>query len=85
MTPDGKQTWCIKLITGIFGGFTIMVIYAAWNFEPFVSDPPKHYPIVRCPDCHLVKQPPNECGEFTGWLWEECVDLVHRYPDGDSQ
>lgn len=41
----------------------------------------EHHHFVRCPACHLVKRPPDECGDFTGWAWEECQDLVHRYPN----
>lgn len=47
--------------------------------------PDKLAMLAMCPACHLEKQPPDECGEFTGWLWEECQDMVYRYPDGDRQ
>ena len=66
---------------------TIVIGHVAASYEPLGSKPPQHHPILKCPDCHLVKQPPDECGEFThtAWLWIECQDLVHRYPDEKGQ
>jgi len=53
---------------------TIIIVHVAATAEPFVSRPPQHYPIVRCPDCHLVKQPPSECDPTAQpWAWDECV------------
>lgn len=76
--------WIIGIVVIIFG-------YMAWAFvdairsyaqqKPQETTVSKNYHLVRCSDCHLEKQPPDECGEFTGWAWEECQDIVHRYPN----
>lgn len=76
--------WIIGIVIAIFGYMAWAVVDA---FRSYVQQRPqetsvsKYYHFARCPACHLEKQPPDECGEFTGWLWEECQDLVHRYPN----
>lgn len=94
MTPDEKQTWYVELIvctvTGLLTLFVLLVHFTGYVYAN-QSTTKEYLPEqirmlgLGCPACHLVKQPPNECGEFTGWLWEECVDLVHRYPDEKEQ
>ena len=77
--------WIVGSVLIIFAYMVfefVGAIYSYANQEPKVVTMPEQVRLlVRCPACHLEKQPPNECGEFTGWLWEECVDLVHRYPN----
>lgn len=60
----------------------LFIVYTAWSFEPFVSKPAQHYPIVRCPACHLIKQPPSECDySAQTWAWLECTRLENLYPN----
>lgn len=80
--------WIIGSVVIIFGYMAWVVVDAFRSYaqqRPQEASVSKYYHFTRCPACHLEKQPPDECGEFTGWLWEECQDLVHRYPDGDRQ
>jgi len=91
MTPDEKSEWWADLIACTVAGllvlFVLLVHKEAFTFSN--QPTPKEYlpeqirMLGKCPVCHLVKQPADECGEFKGWLWEECQDVVHRYPDGD--
>jgi len=83
MTKDTNIA-AIIIILVIFACLSIGLIYAASTFEPFVSSPPQHHPIVQCPDCHLVKQRPSECSHETqAWAWDECVlmEYLHRHPN----
>ncbi len=78
------------LIPAIIAGIVIIIsatlVYAASTYEPFVSAPARHHPIVRCPACHLVKRPPSECSHETqSWAWNECVLIEYLNPKSGVQ
>jgi len=96
MTPDEKQTWYVELIvcmvTGLLTLFVLLVHFTGFVYANQSTS--NHLPEqmrmlgLGCPACHLVKQPPSECGHETqAWAWNECVliEYLHRYPDEKGQ
>ncbi len=92
MTPKERDEWWADLIactiTGLLLVFVLIVHKVAFSYSNQSTSTDYLPEQVRmlglgCPACHLVKQPPSECGEFvdTTWLWLECTAMEHRYPN----
>ena len=84
--------WIVGSVLIIFAYMVfefVSAIYSYANQEPkVVAMSEKVRLLGRCPACHLVKQPPSECGHETqAWAWNECVlmEYLHRYPNEKGQ
>jgi len=90
MTPYERKefnadfiAWLIVVVIFVFILIVYQTTYSYANQSTSNYLPEQVRMLGRCPDCHLVKQPPSECGEFvdTAWLWLECTAMEHRYPN----
>jgi len=92
MTPYERKefnadfiAWLIVVVIFVFILIVYQTAYSYANQSTSTDYLPEQIRMLGlgCPACHLVKQPPSECGEFvdTAWLWLECTAMEHRYPN----
>lgn len=88
MTPHEREEWWADLIACTVAGLLLVfvlivhkVAFSHSNQSTTEYLPERVRMLGRCPDCHLVKQPPSECGHETqSWAWQECtlVEYLNR-------